>query len=361
MGYTKIAGMPVITGLYTILIPIAAFALFGSSKHLVVGADSATAAIMYAGIAALGISGLAAGLAAMGRARRPLAPCSPAACSSSRGSRGSASSPTSSRAPCWSASSPASASRSRSARSAACSASRTESSLSFFSGDLVKLLQDARAHRRRARGRRRSSRPRCSRSWSSSGAGSKVIPGGLVAVVGMIALSWIFDFAAHDISILGPVPSGPAAHRRAAGRDLARRRGAAAATAVSMFLVILAQSAATSRAYAVKYNERFDENTDLVGPRARQPHRRLHRHLRRQRQPDQDRDGRRGEEPHAGRAAHDRGRRGDRAALPHQAAAVPAERRALVGRLPDRRQADRRQGHARDLPAAPGRVLGRAA
>ena len=58
MGYTKIAGMPVITGLYTILIPIAAFALFGSSRHLVVGADSATAAIMYAGIAALGITGL---------------------------------------------------------------------------------------------------------------------------------------------------------------------------------------------------------------------------------------------------------------------------------------------------------------
>ncbi len=32
-----------------------------------------------------------------------------------------------------------------------------------------------------------------------------------------------------------------------------------------MFLVILAQSAATSRAYAVKYRERFDENNDLVG------------------------------------------------------------------------------------------------
>jgi MFS superfamily sulfate permease-like transporter len=32
-----------------------------------------------------------------------------------------------------------------------------------------------------------------------------------------------------------------------------------------MFIVILAQSAATSRAYAVKYNERFEENTDLVG------------------------------------------------------------------------------------------------
>src|SRR4249919_3578456 len=58
MGYTKIAGTPVITGLYTILIPIAAYALLGSSRHLVVGGDSATAAIMYAGIAGLGISGL---------------------------------------------------------------------------------------------------------------------------------------------------------------------------------------------------------------------------------------------------------------------------------------------------------------
>ncbi|MCX8953449.1 SulP family inorganic anion transporter, partial [Ruegeria sp. NA] len=38
MGYTKIAGTPVMSGLYTILIPMALFALFGSSRHLVVGA-----------------------------------------------------------------------------------------------------------------------------------------------------------------------------------------------------------------------------------------------------------------------------------------------------------------------------------
>ena len=46
MGYTKISGTPVVTGLYTMLIPMALFALFGSSRHLVVGADSATAAIL---------------------------------------------------------------------------------------------------------------------------------------------------------------------------------------------------------------------------------------------------------------------------------------------------------------------------
>lgn len=33
MGYTKISGTPVITGLYTILIPMALFAVFGSSRH----------------------------------------------------------------------------------------------------------------------------------------------------------------------------------------------------------------------------------------------------------------------------------------------------------------------------------------
>jgi SulP family sulfate permease len=38
-----------------------------------------------------------------------------------------------------------------------------------------------------------------------------------------------------------------------------------AGIAVSMFVVILAQSAATSRAYAARYHERLDENVDMVG------------------------------------------------------------------------------------------------
>src|SRR5215831_5670720 len=57
MGYTKISGTPVITGLYTILVPTALFALFGSSRHLVVGADSATAAILASGLAGLAATG----------------------------------------------------------------------------------------------------------------------------------------------------------------------------------------------------------------------------------------------------------------------------------------------------------------
>ena len=45
LGYARIAGMPVVTGLYTVLLPILAFAVFGSSRHLVVAADFATAVI----------------------------------------------------------------------------------------------------------------------------------------------------------------------------------------------------------------------------------------------------------------------------------------------------------------------------
>ena len=58
MGYTSIAQTPVVTGLYTVILPTIVFALLGSSRLLVVGADSATAAILAAGLAGLGIAGL---------------------------------------------------------------------------------------------------------------------------------------------------------------------------------------------------------------------------------------------------------------------------------------------------------------
>jgi len=57
MGYTRIAGTPVITGLFTILVPMALYALVGSSRHLVVGADSATAAVLAAGLVGIATIG----------------------------------------------------------------------------------------------------------------------------------------------------------------------------------------------------------------------------------------------------------------------------------------------------------------
>src|SRR6187431_500235 len=58
MGYTSIAQVPVVTGLYTVIFPTLLFALLGSSRLLVVGADSATAAILASGLAGMGIAGL---------------------------------------------------------------------------------------------------------------------------------------------------------------------------------------------------------------------------------------------------------------------------------------------------------------
>jgi SulP family sulfate permease len=40
LGYTRIAGTPVVTGLYTVLLPLVAFAVFGSSRLLVRAAAS---------------------------------------------------------------------------------------------------------------------------------------------------------------------------------------------------------------------------------------------------------------------------------------------------------------------------------
>src|SRR6266478_661899 len=57
LGYTRIAGTPVVTGLYTLLLPLVAFATFGSSRHLVVAADSATAAIFAGGLSQMALPG----------------------------------------------------------------------------------------------------------------------------------------------------------------------------------------------------------------------------------------------------------------------------------------------------------------
>ncbi|MCR8898408.1 SulP family inorganic anion transporter [Gordonia sp. GONU] len=58
MGYSSIAHVPVSAGLYTIILPAVAFALLGASRLLVVGADSATAALLASGIAGIGVVGV---------------------------------------------------------------------------------------------------------------------------------------------------------------------------------------------------------------------------------------------------------------------------------------------------------------
>jgi len=67
--------MPVVTGLDTMLVPMVVFALLGSSRHLVVAADSAPAAILAAGL--VGVPGRLAASCAVRRDGRAAGRCQP--------------------------------------------------------------------------------------------------------------------------------------------------------------------------------------------------------------------------------------------------------------------------------------------
>ena len=130
LGYTRIAGTPVVTGLYTVLLPIIAFAIFGSSRHLVVAAELRNRGYLLhcalpdgdAGERTLYGAGRHGGVADRGAA------LAGAICSSWDFS------PISCRGRCWSDSSPALASRSESQCSAEyseCPRPRIAASFSF--------------------------------------------------------------------------------------------------------------------------------------------------------------------------------------------------------------------------------------
>jgi MFS superfamily sulfate permease-like transporter len=89
------------------------------------------------------------------------------------------------------------------------------------------------------------------------------IPGPLVAVAAAIVVSRVADLARHGAAVIGTVPRGlPALGLPAfSWHAITALAGAAA----SMFVVILAQSAATARAYAAKYDEEDSEDADLTG------------------------------------------------------------------------------------------------
>jgi high affinity sulfate transporter 1 len=253
MGYTKISGTPVITGLYTILIPTALFAIFGSSRHLVVGADSATAAILASALAGVATSGseqyvaLAAILAWMAAGFLILA-------------------------------------RIVGLGFMADFLSRTVL-IGFLTGVGVQV---ALGELSGILGLTRAGHGTIEKIWNDvqqlghvnfhalavalsvlvvivgSKKISKKIPGPLIAVIGAIVVSWRFDLAA-DMRVVGAVPSGlphiglpQVAWSWSLFQTLVP-------TAFAMFVVILAQSAATSRAYAARYDDRFNENLDLVG------------------------------------------------------------------------------------------------
>jgi MFS superfamily sulfate permease-like transporter len=83
-----------------------------------------------------------------------------------------------------------------------------------------------------------------------------------VAVAGMAA-SAAFDFAAHGIAVLGPVSGGlPSLGLPALAWDDVV---VLLPVAASCFVIIVAQSAAASRAFALLHQERVDTDSDIAG------------------------------------------------------------------------------------------------
>lgn len=254
MGYTKIAGTPVITGLYTLLIPMVLYAVFGSSRHLVVGADSATAAILAASLVGIAATGsheyvALAGVLALMSAFLLIG-----------------------------------------ARVIGLGFMADFLSRTVLIGFLTGVgIQIAMGQIPGMLGLSDSGNGAINKFMiGMQGIGhtnfydlaisglvigvivgsqkiSKRIPGALIAVIGAIIVSWAFDLKAYGVHTLGEIPRGlpsiglPDVHWSFA------LLGQLLPTAFSMLIVIMAQSAATSRAYAARYDEPFNENIDLIG------------------------------------------------------------------------------------------------
>ena len=253
MGYTKIAGTPVITGLYTILIPMALYALFGSSRHLVVGADSATAAILASALTGMAVPGsarwmalagflalLAAGFLFLARLVRLgfLADF-----------------------------------LSRTVLVGFLTGVGVQVAIGQVPGMLgINGYGDTLHSLRRVFQGVTTTNP-----FSLAVAGgvliiilglkrvSRKIPAALLAVIAAIVASKFLALGGQGVHLIGTIPKGLPSFRMPPvplGWPLFNKL---IPTAFAMFVVILSQSAATSRAFAAHYNERFDENTDLVG------------------------------------------------------------------------------------------------
>jgi high affinity sulfate transporter 1 len=263
LGYGRIAGVPVIAGLYTILLPAVAFALLGSSRHLVVGGDSATAAILYAGIAGLGVKNLTPGTNEWLAYASLAALITGALLLIARLARLGFLANFISRTVLVGFLTGVGIQVALGQLPGLLGVPSPHVALDRVAGTIVKAW-DTIAHIGQASAATVAVSACVIVTIVVFDRWIKVVPGALVAVVGSIAISWYFDLASHGVSILGPVPSGFPALGLPKGvgwSDVVPLAG----TSLSMVLVILAQSAATSRAYAEKHDESVDDNGDLLG------------------------------------------------------------------------------------------------
>jgi MFS superfamily sulfate permease-like transporter len=94
---------------------------------------------------------------------------------------------------------------------------------------------------------------------------SKKVPGALFAVIGAVLAASFFHLEKSGVKLLGSVPTGLPKFGLPAAPWSWMLIQQLLPTAGALVIVILAQSAATSRAFAAIENERFNENTDIIG------------------------------------------------------------------------------------------------
>ena len=252
LAFTRIAGMPVVCGLYTVLLPLVAFAVFGSSRQLVVAAEPATAAILSSSVSTVAAPGTAQYVALVGVVTLLTAGLLLLARLLKLGFLADF--------------------LSRAVLIGFLSGVGFQVGIAVL-GDMLGL--SIRSHNTAARvWEVLQDLPQldiATTCLSTLVAGSILIgnrvvprvPILLIAVVGTIAASAAFGFAEWGIVIIGAIPSGLPTIRWPEvtfSEAYELLPGAAAC-----FVVIIAQSAATARIFASRYRERLDENADILG------------------------------------------------------------------------------------------------
>jgi sulfate permease, SulP family len=252
LGYTRIAGTPAVTGLYTVLLPLVGFAIFGSSNHLVVAADSATAAIFSSSLSHMATPGSAKYMALVSMVALLTAAFLLVARIFKLGFLADF--------------------LSRTVLVGFLAGVGVQVGIAML-GDMLGLTINTRntivQAWQLARALPGANLPTVALATLVAAAillGNRRIPRiplPLVAVLGSIAASAAFHFAAHGIAVIGPVPGGlPALGLPAVTWSESL---ALLPVAASCFVMIIAQSAATSRVFASRYGETLDEDADILG------------------------------------------------------------------------------------------------
>jgi SulP family sulfate permease len=252
LGYARIAGTPLVAGLYTALLPLLAFAVFGSSRHLIVAADSATAVIFSSPLSKMAAPASEQYMALVGMVALLTAGFLLLARIFKLGFLADF--------------------LSRTVLVGFLTGVGFQVGVAML-GDMFGITVGARHTLVQAweilQGLPQSSLPTLALSALVTGSillGERVapsIPLSFLAVVGAIAASATFHFAERGIAVIGPVPGGlpPIRLPDVSWSDAL----ALLPVAASCFVMIIAQSAATSRVFALRYRENVDENADILG------------------------------------------------------------------------------------------------